>query len=72
MTLRNARGKTEASLERDDVLLFNNVLNEVCNGFTLSDFDSSIGAAENQVRDLFGRIQRLEAMRPVRLSLIHI
>ena len=71
MTLRSATGKTEANLETNEVLLFNNVLNEVCNGFTVLDFESNIGASENMVRDLLVRIRTLETDRPVRIQLVN-
>jgi hypothetical protein len=70
MILRDAADKIDANLEGEDVLLFNNVLNEVCNGFGLPDFESKIGAPENRVRDLLTRIQGFEPDRPVRVQLL--
>lgn len=69
MKLYRGTRTTEADLETDEVLLFNNVLNEVCNGFTVPDFEASFGATENQVRDLFGRIRAVETNGPVRIQL---
>lgn len=70
MTIYTTTGQAEANLETDDVRLFNNVLNEVCNGFTVPNFESNIGATENQVYDLFRRVRTLETDRPVRILLI--
>ena len=72
MTLRITTGRTEADLERDDLLLFNNVLNEVCNGFTVPAFESSIGAPESHVRDLLRRIHTLEADQGVCVPLLNL
>ena len=69
MTLRSALGKAEASFDMNEVLLFNNILNEVCNAFAMADFELRMGATENQVRDLLNRIRTLETDRPVRIQL---
>ena len=69
MKLHGATGRMEANFEPDEVLLFNNVLNEVCNGFAVQDFEANIGATENQVRDLLGRLRTLETNTPLRIQL---
>jgi hypothetical protein len=69
MTLRSAPGKAEASFDMNEVLLFNNILNEVCNAFAMADFELRMGATENHVRDLLNRIRTLGTDGPVCIQL---
>jgi hypothetical protein len=61
-------GKTQLELAPKDVLLLNNVLNEVCNGFEVSNFDEVIGAPIEDVNALLDRIRDLSAGRHSTLS----
>ena len=50
--------KVILELTRDEVALFNNALNEVCNGFELPKFEEKIGVSENNARILLRILSR--------------
>ena len=46
-------------MSRDEVLLLSNVLNEVCNGFGIPDFEQSIGVTRERASKLSTKIEVL-------------
>jgi hypothetical protein len=59
---------TQADLAPRETLLFSNILNEVCNGFALHDFERAIGAPQYQVYALFDRFRELRTDQNTRIS----
>lgn len=42
-------GSADLNITHDELLILNNALNEVCNGITLSEFQTRIGSKRNDV-----------------------
>jgi hypothetical protein len=68
MKLSATSAGIEAELEPRETLLFSNILNEVCNGFALQDFERAIGAPHHEVCALFDRFRKLRTARNARIS----
>ena len=43
----------------DELMMLNNALNEVCNGFDLDEFETRIGASRERASELLAAINRL-------------
>ena len=43
----------------DELMMLNNALNEVCNGFDLDEFETHIGASRERASELLAAINRL-------------
>jgi len=48
-------------LSEDDLMIIHNALNEICNAIDLQEFETRIGHPKEVVRELFGRIKRLDS-----------
>jgi hypothetical protein len=53
---KKEEGKIKIDLSMDELLIVNNSLNEVLNGFYLEDFERRIGAPVNEVKHLLIKI----------------
>jgi hypothetical protein len=55
----------ELALSRDELLLVNNALNEVCNGIDMFEFATRLGAGRDRVAALLAEVRSLiESMPP--------
>ncbi|WP_244263170.1 hypothetical protein [Yersinia frederiksenii] len=55
--------QAELKLTNDELLILNSALNEICNGISISEFDTRIGATREDVTLLLEKIgQTLDAM----------
>ncbi len=43
----------------DEIMIFNNALNEVCNGLNLSDFSTRMGGEINEVKNLLQEVHKI-------------
>jgi uncharacterized small protein (DUF1192 family) len=57
MRIKNADIEAEVELGHDELLLLNAVLNEVCNGIAVFEFETRIGASRAKVEKLMAEIQ---------------
>jgi hypothetical protein len=48
----------------DELMMLNNALNEVCNGFDLDEFETRIGASRERASELLAAINRLLEQMP--------
>jgi hypothetical protein len=65
MRLQIHSGHIRLNLSRDETLLIHNVLNEVLNGFVVTDFNKRIGASSDVVvGDLYPRVRISENDQP--------
>jgi len=55
--MRSLAEKSKFELAPEELLLFSNVLNEICNGLELQNFDRVIGARELEVCGLSDRLR---------------
>ena len=53
------RGGVEVSLSPEELLIINNALNEVVNGFEIPEFATRIGANSSDVRRLLAQVNTL-------------
>jgi hypothetical protein len=71
MKLLIGAARMELELSPGEVLLLSNVLNEVCSGFALQNFDARMGASEAQVRRTFEKMQSLSTQEKTRVPVTH-
>ncbi len=62
-------GELTLALEREEIGHLNNALNEVCNGFTVANFEAAIGLPTKQASDLLRKVHKLIADEPLILTL---
>ena len=48
-------------LSKDEVIILNNALNEICNGIAISEFHTRIGYEREEVEKLFNELRCLAA-----------
>ncbi len=63
--MRTATGDLEVSLNLDELSLLGQTLNECCNGFGVTDFESKVGASKQTVVQL---LDQIVAMYPATLG----
>lgn len=51
--------QSKVELSRDEILILNAALNEICNGIALFEFDTRIGAERQQVSELLDGLNEL-------------
>jgi hypothetical protein len=52
-------GSVELRVTQDELVIFNNALNEVCHGFEVDEFETRIGASRDEAAALLQAIGRL-------------
>lgn len=57
MELKNRHNDSvELQLSREELLILNNALNEACNGLSLFDFETRMGATREEVQSVLKNI----------------
>jgi hypothetical protein len=51
--------KFEIVMSRDELILINNALNEVCNGIDIREFSTRLGASRSEAEELLDAIGKL-------------
>ena len=59
-------------LDPQEIGHLNNALNEVCNGFSVANFEAAIGIRQEEARKLLCRIHELHSSEPLNLNLSEI
>lgn len=59
MKVKKISNEVEIDLDREDLLVINAALNEVCNGIDLFEFETRIGTTREKVEELMGEIQMI-------------
>jgi len=62
-------GSLVLTLDREELRHLNNALNEVCNGFTVANFEAAIGVTKLRATDLLRRVHQLDGQRLMELTL---
>jgi hypothetical protein len=57
--LRNSGSSAEVSLQKDELIILNNALNEVLNGINVSEFQTRLGSSPDEARVLLAQIGKL-------------
>jgi hypothetical protein len=52
-------GSVELRVTQDELVIFNNALNEVCHGFEVDEFETRIGGSRDEAAALLQAIGRL-------------
>ena len=53
------REQSKIELSRDELLILNAALNEVCNGIAMFEFDTRIGASRDKVAEMLREVNEL-------------
>jgi hypothetical protein len=56
VVVRTENGVFHAKLTKDELIIVNNCLNEVCNGRDLFEFETRIGASKEEAHQILDRI----------------
>lgn len=51
--------RSQVQMDRDELLIVNAALNEICNGIAVSEFETRIGADRSRVAALLGEVGAL-------------
>jgi hypothetical protein len=51
-----SNGELHISIDREEMLILNNALNEVCNGLALFEFETRMGASRSRVTQLLKEV----------------
>jgi hypothetical protein len=54
--IESSKDKTTVSLSSTELIMVNNALNEICNGFDIPEFETRIGYSRQQVKELLNQI----------------
>ena len=49
--------RISAGIDRDELVIFNNALNEVCNGIDVSEFSTRMGSPRDRVLELLAHLK---------------
>jgi hypothetical protein len=69
MQAASKSGSLVLTLDREELRHLNNALNEVCNGFTVANFEAAIGVTRLGATDLLRRVHQLDGQKPIELEL---
>jgi hypothetical protein len=62
--LQSELERIRLSLSREELVFVNNIPNEVCNGFELSEFIAQVGISREDARKLLARVHDVAACLP--------
>jgi hypothetical protein len=62
--------KSQFSFDSEEWVLLGNALNEVLNGFEVSEFEQTIGATKSEVESLLQKLHQLSKVDEVQLDLM--
>ena len=57
--IETTKSSATLKLSRQELVIFNNAMNEICNGIDVFEFDTRIGATKDEVRLLLAQVHDL-------------